>query len=439
MIDEDYDVLFALIREEFVENKTLVKDLISKHLKNKERLIQIEDALPTLTIFVPQLPNNSFSAQSWDTDKVVPLVGIKSIKSNDIPILDAKGNEAILPAKYAPGFPVVVVKNSLRIMVDSNPEFNKINSKSTFTASNKKTYRYIHDNFDRKLNKRKNGRPYLDIQLESKIKDAYTIMNSNDNWHRDYIYYNLTPSTTSGPFSYEFKEAITSFRMSEVDPMGAYNLISDATDDPYVQPSSNNAQNTFWTGSSYSFRVHVVYNSKNGTGTEFTTLFSVAAHALWDVQYQAVQIPGNWPFTYDTVYFPTGVTPKYVDLREEIFNWDISAYATTVLVKFEEVDTQVNVQQTVSTTNTFANNFGLEGGEIFKKIGLKFGASATSQSLTSTQITFQEGSDELGTGSVNFADNIIINQSNVLGLTVYTTREYTCGYCRFIMRPVKVQ
>jgi hypothetical protein len=442
MIDEDYDVLFALIRDEVLVDKLSVKDLFAKHLKNKVRLSQIEEALPTLTIFIPQLPNGSFSAQSWDTENVVPKVGIKSIKTNDVPIIDSEGTESILPAKYAPGFPVIVVKNSLRIMESTNSEFSKVKSKSILTASNGKSYRFISDSFDRNLNKRKKGARLIGAsQIEDKIENAYDLFQGTDGWQRDHIYYNLTSTQPNGPFSYEFKEALTSFRMTEADPMGAYNLISDATDDPHVQSSLNsNSQNAFWTSNSYSFRVHVVYNSKNGLGTEFTTVFPVAAYDLWDVQYNDIPMPGFWPWQTDHLYVPVGVTPKTVNMREEIFNWDIANYATTVLVKFEEVDTQTNIERTVTTADTYATNFGLDQGTIFAKIGLKFGASATSNQTVSTKITYQEGSDDLGQGSVNFADKILIDKYIVpLAGTMYDEREYTCGYCRFTMRPVKVQ
>ncbi|GAB3790980.1 hypothetical protein GCM10028818_61740 [Spirosoma horti] len=442
MIDEDYDVLFAFIRDERLTDKLTVKELIGKYLRNKNRLEQIENAIPTLTIFVPQLPNGSFSAQSWNTDTTVPKVGIKSIKTNDVPIVDAEGVEAVLPGKYAPGFPVVVVKNSLRIMESSHPEFAKSKSQNVMTASNGKSYRFISDRVDRKLRKKTEGARLIGAsEVEDKIENAYDLFQGTDNWQRDHIYYNLTPTQPNGAFSVDFKEALTSFRMTETDPMGAYNLISDATDDPHIQtpPTNNNSQNAFWTSASYSFRVHVVYNSKNGLGTEFTTVFPVAAYNLWDVQYNDIPVPGFWPWQTDHVYVPTGVTPKTVSMREEVFNWDIANYATTVLVRFEEVDTQTNIEKTVTTADTYATNFGLDG-ITFGKIGLKFGGSATTNQTVATKISYQEGSDDLGQGSVNFADKILTDKYLVpLAGTIYEEREYTCGYCRFTMRPVKVQ
>lgn len=281
-------------------------------------------------------------------------MAIKSIKSDDVPIVDAEGVEVVLPAKYAPGFPVVVVKNSVRIMEDSNPNFNKLTSKTTLVSNNGRAYKFIDDNFDRKLNlkKKRSGRLYFPSQLEQKIKDAYEFFPTSDaGWQRDHIYYNLTSTSTRGAFSLQFKEALVGIRMSDSDPMGAYNLISDATDDPRLQPSSSTEQHTFWTSTSYNFIARVVYNSKNGTGAEFEYRFPVLASELWNVGYEAVRFPGFWPWEYTYVYFPNSITSKTVDMRHEIFNWDLNSYANTIIVKFEEFDILAEITESASTGN----------------------------------------------------------------------------------------
>lgn len=444
MIDEDYDVLFALIRDEVLGSKLTVRELLSKHLKNKGRLEQIERAMPTLTIFVPMLPNNSFSAQTWDTENMIPLVAIKSIKSDDVPIVDAEGVEAVLPAKYAPGFPVVVVKNSIRIMDDSSPNFTKLTSKTVLASSNGKSYKFIDDSFDRKSNlkKKRGARLYFPFQLEQKIKDAYEFFPTSDaGWQRDYIYYNLTSTSTRGAFSLQFKETLVAIRMSDSDPMGAYNVISDATDDPRLQPSSSTDQHTFWTSTSYNFIVRVVYNSKNGTGAEFEYRFPVLASDLWEVGYEAVRFPGFWPWDYYYVYFPNSITSKTVDMRQELFNWNLNNYATTIIVKFEEFDTLAEITETSSTGNKYAFNFGIDPADgIFKKLGLKFGASGEVNQNNSTITKRNEGSDIIGSALLDFGDAIVIGKPNLPFIgTMYNVREYPAGYCSFVMRPVQVQ
>lgn len=441
MYDEDNDVLFALIRDEELEPNLTVKELLAKHLKSMGRLNQIEKALPTLTIFVPTLPQGSFSPLTWNTETVNPLVGIKSIKSDNVAVVDAEGTEAILEAKYAPGFPIVVVKNSLRVIDDSQLGFDKLNSKSRLVSSNGRTYKFLDDNFDRKLKaeRRKGARYYADYQLEDKIKSAYLIFPNSDNWQRDYIYFDLTPSTTRGTFKYQFKEALTMFSLSRTDPMGAFHFICDATDgsDPTFQTSTSTNQSTFWTGSSFTFRIHVLYSAKQeALGTEYTTLFPILASDLFDVQYDTITFPGFWPWQRRYVYVPRAVTTKQVDLRQELFNWDTSAFSGSILIKFEEVDTPMNFEQTVTNQAKFSINYDVNTGE---KVGLKFGVNGETSRNVSTKVTYQEGSDDLGSAIMNFGDNIILGNVITPGPTMYNVREYSTGWCIFTISPVQVQ
>jgi hypothetical protein len=443
MIDEDYDVLFALIRDEVLVDKLTVRELVAKHLKNKGQLQKIENALPTLTIFVPKLPNDSFSAQTWDTEKVVPLVAIKSIKTDDILMVDAKGVEAVLPAKYAPGFPVVVVKNSLRIIDDSNAEFAKLKSTNRLASSNGKSYKFLDDSFDRKLNlkKKKGARVYFFNELEDKVKTAYSLFPTVDaGWQRDHIYYNLTNTNTRGNLSLQFKEAITLFRMSDSDPMGAYRLISDATDDPKLRPTESDDQSTFWTAASYTFKARVIYSKKGaggsiGVGEEYPVLFGVAASDLWDVQYNTITLPGFWPWERRYVYIPVSVTPKTVDLRKPLFEWDINTYSTQIAVRFEEVDASGETSTTVTSNAKFAVNFGLDA--TIEKIGLKFGTSGENTFSTSVTTKTQFGSDDFGLSeTINFRDAIILGNYNGI---FYAVREYDGRFCTFSLRPIQVQ
>lgn len=72
MIDYDYDVLYQLIKD--IEN----------------------EKFPTLTLFVPTLPENSFSAEIWNPDIETPFVAIRCDYSSEVPIYNANGEEIIL-------------------------------------------------------------------------------------------------------------------------------------------------------------------------------------------------------------------------------------------------------------------------------------------------------------------------------------------------------
>ena len=64
--NKDYDVLYQFIKNNKIENGLTVRELLLKHFDDREILMRIEARCPTLTIFVPKLPEDSFSAENWD-------------------------------------------------------------------------------------------------------------------------------------------------------------------------------------------------------------------------------------------------------------------------------------------------------------------------------------------------------------------------------------
>lgn len=124
-INYDYDALYLLIKDfELAKGKTL-KDLLSKHI-NQNILDQIEVKFPTLTIFVPTLPNESFSAETWNTDIEKPYVALED--TNEGEVLFLKNLERFhLPYDEIPLLPVVVIKKNERIIVNKTKS-NLINN-----------------------------------------------------------------------------------------------------------------------------------------------------------------------------------------------------------------------------------------------------------------------------------------------------------------------
>lgn len=115
MIDYDYDVLYQLIKDIELENGSTLERNIQDYL-GIEKTILINEKFPTLTLFVPTLPENSFSAEIWNPDIETPFVAIRCDYSSEVPIYNANGEEIILTPDYIPRFPVIVVKNNERII-----------------------------------------------------------------------------------------------------------------------------------------------------------------------------------------------------------------------------------------------------------------------------------------------------------------------------------
>ncbi|QDZ62130.1 hypothetical protein EVD20_03715 [Elizabethkingia bruuniana] len=116
--DNDYDVLYQMIKDQMIGGKAF-KDIIAEQYDKKENLEALERLYPTLTIFVPELPMDSFSAEKWNSRTEIPQVAYTLDTTNDTPIINEKGEEYFLEAKYIPSFPVVVVKENERVRVST--------------------------------------------------------------------------------------------------------------------------------------------------------------------------------------------------------------------------------------------------------------------------------------------------------------------------------
>ncbi|WP_291141993.1 hypothetical protein [Flavobacterium sp. UBA7680] len=435
MFDNDYEVLYQMIKNETLENNRTVRDLILKNLGNENLLNNIEINNPTLTILVPELPENSFSAKLWDTQNQVPKVAVRLTTSNDVPIINQDGTEQVIEAKYIPGFPIIVLKDNERIIPNNNST-NK-NLKTTNVALiNGLNYKFLDDCFDgsKKINNQ-TARTVPILSLDPKLATAYntyTVANV-DGWQRDYIYYDITPGTPKGPFKYNFQETIKTFSL-QGDPVAAYNKIADQTGDPTLQPVSPGPI-AGWTGGNFEFKVRIIVNGKNGVGSEIIKYFNAKGDDLFAYTIEK-RILTNVPRSY--IYVRKFTELKQMNLNIPIFNWDLDQYASSIKIDIEEIDLTETTILTESRSVEFASNFGVEvsgGFQEYVKIGLKYGTSQKVTATSTIQRTFTQGNDLLGDVIVNFADNVIIGATG----NTYTTREYNSGLYSITVEPARVQ
>lgn len=448
--DQDYDILYQMVKDEVIGDKKF-KDIIAEQYEKKENLNELDRLYPTLTIFVPKLPMNSFSAEKWNTQTEIPQVAYTLNTTANVPIVNEKGEEYILEAKYTPSFPVVVIKENEVIKVSSGVANS---TKASVSNGNKEkksdkhllksslyTFEFLDEAFNGLNEKNQTVSPKLKAStinasaIDSKIKTAYDTYKGTDGWQRDYIYYNITPGQTKGKFSYDYQEHITSFSMNDANSLS---VISDQDGDPVNHPIyfdsswSGTGTRSPWTGDAFRFKVNILINAKNGAGSSTDRYFTVNASDLYDAQYKEVTKPrvvrGLWELI--------SMTPKKVPLNIPIFNWDLNEYASTIKIIVEEVDNTEEENRSETRTVKFATNFGIEptfGG--LAKLGLKFGASLAQDQSSTVSWKVTKQSDQLGDVLINFADNVITGFNGAS----YTTREYNSGMYTIGIEPRRVQ
>ena len=424
-IDFDYDVLYCLIKDKQLKNGVTLEEYLEKYLTSDE-LKCIHKQLPTLTLFVPTLPENSFSVHSWNTIDELPAVAVKVSDNNDVKIYYGNGETEVFPADIIPGFPVVVVKENERIVrngeilsktVSENIEetnlifvdeiFNNLHGKdlvNTKTRANRP---------DRPvpLPKVDNPEDYLPANMK-KTYEAYKIYKNTTGWQRDYIYYGITPTTDKGPFDYNMKEFLVGFELMG-DALGFYRKIADQDGDPKssipiggVLPA--NSSIITWTEGEYEFKVTTYVGSKSTIGTEYKSFFRLKPDQLFRAEVERViSRPGMPGYT---VYKLVGLKSKRVDLDLPLFEWDLENYGATIKIAIEEVDGQETEVNSISSSIEFATNFGFDASFGEKvKFGVKFGSTIKEVLNVSNTIPKTLGGDELGEVIINFADPVVIS------------------------------
>lgn len=428
--DNDDDVLYQLIRGVNIGENT-VSELLSSYAESEEEFKTIEESLPLLTILVPTIPN--FTLEGWNPTTEIPQIAVRLIKNSEVPLYDNNGNQTMIPSGAVPGFPILVVKQNERLKVNSSSD---LKSAEIYASDGKFAFNFLDSAFDgSKLNRNKEKRlMFSQTEIDPVNIEAY---NSGVEWHRDYVYYGLTPTITRGAFRENYYEYITSFTM-----LGSswYGKIADQTGDPKI--STNNT----WTDGAFEFKVTVLLNATNGVGTTIDKYFSAKGSDLVKPSYSTYSGRQGGPITVTHYYILNSIISKPYNPNLELVKWNLKEYGSSWKISISEIDNPEEYTNTEEISSTFATNFEISAtGGILEKVGLKFGASATNTSKSTFSVKTSLTTDILGDAILNFSDPIIIGEhvpnsgSSGRGseFYAYQTNEINTGWVSLSIEPKK--
>lgn len=452
-IDHDYDVVYQLVKAEKINNGKTLEEYLSEYI-SKENLDKIDSQIPTLTIFVPNLGDEYFSAESWNVEKDIPVVAIRTTETNDVPIIKASGEEWVLEAQYTPISPIVVLKENERLATT-----NQDSTISLRSAGSGSSLYFIDEVFDNTTEKSdikiRSGRypdtptPAADLNPEiTKVLKSHEIFKNTNNWQRDYIYYDLTTTQTRGKVNKNIQEHIVAFEL--IDPKGSddatsvINKICDQTGDPTPNGNTHYLSNC-WTDGEFEFLIKCYVASTTGIGSEIKKYIRFSANDLF-LPVAVSSGGGRGGVTYVSKKF---WLKEKARVNLPLFEWNLETISSSIKISVEEVDSQETVKQSTSTTTEFASNFeyNFTTGQT-DKVGLKFGASQKKTMTVLYDITTTKGNDELGDVIVNFGDDVITSSNYstynpnqftpVLGLNDYWldfNSKYNSGWYRIYISP----
>lgn len=433
MVDNDYDVFYPITKNKIIKGNLTFRDILKEYVDNEDVLISLEQSLPLLTIYIPELPSG-FNAEIWKAYEEIPHITTGLVRNNSIIYYKNGKKDFEEEAQLIPGFPLFIIKNNERIKHSDGI------TKSSSSLDN--NYEFIDEAFDGNNNKSINTKATIISKAQyPHLARAYEEMGVNGlYWQRDNIYYGLTKNsgtTGQGSLDRSLVETITSIA---IEP-AAYNKISDQDGDPFIKTENiytswmgdgKSAYPIFWTEGKYEFKIDVLINNTVGLGTTITKYISASPIDLFNINFERKTMSSN----REMYKFKSIESSQNLLVNIPLVCWDLSQNGFSWKFLISETDDQEQVTRSDTNSSVFAAN--VSAGF---KFGLSFGASyTTTKSNTYTIVTFKN-SDDLGTLEANFSDPVVITYSplattdeNGLGVT-YDIKN---SYVRLSLEPRKL-
>ena len=493
----DYDVMYHLVKDKPLNGHIMrnssqshystMSGLLSNYFKNKEELQQIEKQLPLLTVFVPSLPEDSFSAETWDVDdpEQIPVVGIRLDNTNEVPMIDVLNDvEYVLESDVIPGYPVVVIKNNERLVVNTN-NHNFANSSEVLSTGGGLEYRFLDDNLNANITNNSRavistnpddggggggggspspctapfaieaGRNNNVAQFLKNARNIFEGSGVSNPWQRDNIYYQLTPSiTTNAYIGGTYTEAITYFKLAGTNPESIFTLLSNQSNGSNPDPIRTNEdyegeKRVPWTDGNFEIGISVTENAKNVGYINFPMFFNAGPEELFSYTHNRItRWRGVWPVRWKRTYYKPiingfkGKDFTAVELgvqKLHIHAWDLTEYSNIWTIQVKELDVTTEFTDEISNVRKYNQNLeinpSISPSEIIK-IGLKFGASQEDTDTTKRTFKWIEGDDELGIFTIPFRNDILIR--NPCDNQLYP-RLYENSASVIEIRPVQVE
>ncbi|HET8809406.1 MAG TPA: hypothetical protein VFM65_03985 [Flavobacteriaceae bacterium] len=439
--DGDYDILYNYVKNKNVDGSTF-RELLLPFFENKGELNEIENTIEALTIFIPSLPQGSFSAEIWNTSEEVPLVAIKLLNNEKTPIINSQGQSYLFDDNVIPSFPVIVIKECERITVPGFSGYDSNNNRE-YVSENGFRFKFSNPAFDFiNVIEITDGTP-------QDLIDAWEVNGKHQNigWQRDYLYYTISQANSTGPYINTYSEYLKDFRL-EGPPLSALNNIAQNSSvnsnlsDPTLNfvefefTDDRISQGSFWTDGDFEFNVYLEYDVNQ---PPLEKAFFANPEDLFNLQYDTVEFG---PFY---LYFVVDIETRTLPVNLPMLPWRLNDYSNEWKLTFEEQDLNVVVKTEESYQSTFNANFNFSV-EV-KKVGAEFGASAEQTHTSSITREYTEESDDLESAKVHFGDNVIIDEGSTqfsffwihFDYTYYELRRYSTGKCSFSLTPLEVQ
>lgn len=459
--DMDYDVFYPFVKDKIVHGGMSFRDILLVH-SNEEQLSKIENDIPLLNILVPDWAwLGCFSVNNWDTSEDIAAVGYSDSQYNRMVYLNGECLGA-LEQDDLPLFPIILVKENERMKVSAvatrsgencyefvNEAFNKKKAIET---------KVDHSYYDRYLGNETADNFMPSSELDPLVIEAYNIFKNNKYAaHRDYIYYDMTETKTSGVRNVHVKEILHKIMIPNLDSRYLfddengtgdfnehYGSISKYNDDL----TDEELKNRIWIDGGLELQLSLAAASSDGNVQPYPIVVSASFNDLFTLNKTNVDFKHKTWFSrrlwVHTVDGRDHFIPKWFVINQDLGYMDIEKSSSTWYIIAHEIDSDEDDTYETTYKSTYMKNFKIDGsvgvdfGKINAKVGLGYGDSSTEEKQTKVTINIKKGSDYLGAGALNYMDPIISGPGKKNGVDGYYINLVQTNMVRMMILPKQI-
>ncbi|MBO4742177.1 MAG: hypothetical protein J5533_00950 [Bacteroidales bacterium] len=442
--DNDNDVFYQLVKDEPVDADRSFSDILRAY-DDCNTLSLIEQELPLLTILVPDwswVSEDCFSLNSWDTSSSDIMVSF-DLQNGDHRIFIAGQDCDTLPYGCFTDTPTLIIKNNERIVAD------------IAVRGSESCFRFIDPAFDNTLSTKDHEETVIHVlnsatgpsawvsktYLTQKVRDCYQQINSVPGAaHRDYVYYGMTSTISSGYIDNTLKEAV--FRYNIKPAWDCYYESEDISFNQLTgtaERSDDDLRAFNW----YDGHLEVCFVVNAGFENPLYCYDECTPSEAFLVTKVKETRHYNWlGILTNRVYFITTdcLVPKWVYPSLKLFTWDIASIPAQYTVQVYEHDSGTTITNSTSQSWQFMTNLTTNtevGGQYYGltlKTSYGVSTSASYNVNVTTSKSYTDNDDNLGSFVVQYI-NPIVTENATSGVKLHS---YNTGKIEVCMVPVNI-
>ncbi len=429
--DMDNDVFYPYVKDQIIPGDgRSFKDILLSYCETPERLKDIEEKEPLLTILVPDWEFlGCFGINQWDPSDSRVAVGYEA-QEKDRPLYANGVILGTLTEGQFPAFPTLIIKESDRI--------KQIEGQ---TKSGVMIYDFADEAFNPALNPQTkvehiymkpsiDGTPDVSNFVPSNevpdlLKRTYSFLKDNKYAiQRDYAYYGISPTNPEGRENFHIKEYLTKIKFSSFsdcvtdDPNGDFRATNTVWDykKNHGEKTAQELRDYFYYEGQIELKLYFIVPSKEGGTASFEKVITAGFGDLFGIDYADLDYRHRTAFCRDWYVYTIKenyIRPKWYSISVDLPRWNIDVDSNIISIHVEEMDPstectrEIDIKRSSTTINKIGGEVSGSDSSVSGKVTRDHSNDRETTVSEKYTIKTTGESDNLGTALLYFNEPVI--------------------------------